>query len=178
MLRHQGKFQCFVLILSLVGRLSVSDFWSLLCPFGCTYFFSFTECDCLVMLCHSKTNARLCFQKTSWIYSRSTICVRLLAGVSLFIWVYVMFFSLTACDCSVILSHNKIKNCRLCFPKKSCLTRDTEAPGPLDNTNFKLQLRIPTHYSRLRATVCKYRPKSTLWGTSSKFEFRSFLAHR
>ena len=147
MLRHQGKFQCFVLILSLVGRLSVSDFWSLLCPFGCTYFFSFTECDCLVMLCHSKTNARLCFQKTSWIYSRSTICVRLLAGVSLFIWVYVMFFSLTACDCSVILSHNKIKNCRPCFQKQSCITRDTEAPGPLNNTNFKLQLRILTYYS-------------------------------
>ena len=30
----------------------------------------------------------------------------------------------------------------------------------------------------LRATVCKYRPKSSFWGTSSKFEFRSFLAHR
>ena len=30
----------------------------------------------------------------------------------------------------------------------------------------------------LRATVCKYRPKSTFCGTSSKFEFRSFLAHR
>ena len=30
----------------------------------------------------------------------------------------------------------------------------------------------------LRATVCKYRPKSSFCGTSSKFEFRSFLAHR
>ena len=34
-----------------------------------------------------------------------------------------------------------------------------------------------SHYV-LRATVCKYRPKSTFCGTSSKFEFRSFLAHR
>ena len=30
----------------------------------------------------------------------------------------------------------------------------------------------------LRATVCKYRRKSTFCGTTSKFEFRSFLAHR
>ena len=30
----------------------------------------------------------------------------------------------------------------------------------------------------LRATVCKYRPKSSFCGRSSKFEFRSFLAHR
>ena len=30
----------------------------------------------------------------------------------------------------------------------------------------------------LRATVCKYRLKSTFCGTSSKFEFRSVLAHR
>ena len=33
-------------------------------------------------------------------------------------------------------------------------------------------------YKILRATVCKYRPKSSFCGTSSKFEFRSFLAHR
>ena len=32
--------------------------------------------------------------------------------------------------------------------------------------------------TNLRATVCKYRPKSTFCGTSSKFGFRSFLAHR
>ena len=30
----------------------------------------------------------------------------------------------------------------------------------------------------LRATVCKYRPKSTFCGTSPKFAFRSFLAHQ
>ena len=39
MLRHQGKFQCFVLILSPVGQISVLGFWPLLCPFGCMYFF-------------------------------------------------------------------------------------------------------------------------------------------
>ena len=39
MLRHQGIFQCFVLILSLVGQLSVSGFWPSLCPFGCMYVF-------------------------------------------------------------------------------------------------------------------------------------------
>ena len=33
-------------------------------------------------------------------------------------------------------------------------------------------------YGVIRATVCKYRPKSTFCGASSKFEFRSFLAHR
>ena len=57
------------------------------------------------------------------------------------------FFSLTACDCSVILSHNKVKNCRPCFQKQSGLARDTEAPVPLNDTNFKLQLCILTYYS-------------------------------
>ena len=33
------------------------------------------------------------------------------------------------------------------FEKKSYITRDTEAPGPLSNVYFKLQLRILTHYS-------------------------------
>ena len=93
-LRHQGIFQCFVLILCLVGQLSVSGFWPLLCPFGCMYF----------------------------------------------------FFSFSACDCSVILCHNKTKNCRPCFQKTSHITWDTEVPGPLNNTYFKLQLRILTHY--------------------------------
>ena len=37
--------------------------------------------------------------------------------------------------------------------KNSCLTRDTEALGPLNNTNFKLQLRILTHYSPLTLLV-------------------------
>ena len=55
MLRHKGIFQCFVMILSLVGQLSVSGFWQLLCPFGCMFFFSFTACDCSVILCHNKT---------------------------------------------------------------------------------------------------------------------------
>ena len=36
-------------------------------------------------------------------------------------------------------------------------------------------LHMPTFK---RATVCKYQPKSTFCGTSSKFEFRSFLTHR
>ena len=94
MLRHQGIFQCFVLILSLVGQLSVSGFWPLLCPFGCMFFFPFTACDCSVILCLSKT-----------------------------------------------------KNCRPCFQKTSHITRDTEVPGPLNNTYFKLQLRIQTRYS-------------------------------
>ena len=96
MLRHQGKFQCFVLILALVGQLSVSGFWPFLCPFGCTYFFFFS--------------------------------------------------SFTACDCLVILCHNKTKHCRPCYIT-SYITWDTEAPGPLNNTYFKLQLRILTHYS-------------------------------
>ena len=94
MLRHQGIFQCFVLILSLVGQLSVPGFWPLLCPFGSMYFFSFT-----------------------------------------------------ACDCSVILCHNKTKNCRPRFQKTSHITRDTEVPGSLNNTYFKLQLRVLTYYS-------------------------------
>ena len=38
MLRHERIFQCFVLILALVGQLSVSGFWPFLCPFGCMYF--------------------------------------------------------------------------------------------------------------------------------------------
>ena len=78
MLRHQGKFQCFVLTLSLVDQLSVS----------------FAACDCLVILCYNKT-----------------------------------------------------KICRPCFQKTSYITRDTEAPRPLNNTYFKLQVHILTHYS-------------------------------
>ena len=64
MLRHQIIFQCFVLILCLVGQLSVSGFWPLLCPFGGMYFFSFTACDCSVILCHDKTkNLQAMFSK-------------------------------------------------------------------------------------------------------------------
>ena len=39
---------------------------------------------------------------------------------------------------------------------------------------WKIEIKLKC----LRATVCKYRPKSTFCGTSSKFGFRSFLAHR
>ena len=92
MLRHQIIFQCFVLILSLVGQLSVSGFWPFLCPFGCMFFFSFNACDCLVILCHNKT-----------------------------------------------------KNGRPCFQKTSHITRHTEVPGSLNNTYFKLQLHMLTY---------------------------------
>ena len=35
---------------------------------------------------------------------------------------------------------------QLCFQKTSYINRDTEAPAPLNNTYFKLQRRILTHY--------------------------------
>ena len=68
MLRHQIIFQCFVLILSLVGQLSVSGFWPLLCPFGCMYFFLLprvTVQSSYVTI--RQKNCRPCFQKTSQI---------------------------------------------------------------------------------------------------------------
>ena len=52
------------------------------------------------------------------------------------------------------------KICRLCFQETSHITRDTELPGPLNNTYFKLQLRILTYYSpftllvSLVTTIC------------------------
>ena len=35
---------------------------------------------------------------------------------------------------------------QLCFQKTSYINRDTEAPAPLNNTYFELQLRILAHY--------------------------------
>ena len=78
--------------------------------------------------------------------SRSTICIRLLA-VALSIWGYVFFFLLprVTVQSSYVTIRQKI--CRPCFQKTSHITRDTEVPGPLNNTYFKLQLCILTYYS-------------------------------
>ena len=53
----------------------------------------------------------------------------------------------------------------------------TEKPPPplLNALHWTM---VHPSYAYLRATVCKYQPKSTFCGTRSKFEFRSFLTHR
>ena len=74
------------------------------------------------VLCHSKTNARLGQLYVSGFWP-AFLC---LFGC-------MDYFSLTACDCSVILSHNKLKNCRPCFQKKKKLSY----PGHRGPTSLK-----------------------------------------
>ena len=54
----------------------------------------------------------------------------------------------------------------------------TEKPPPPPFLNALHWTMVHPSYAYLRATVCKYQPKSTFCGTRSKFEFRSFLTHR
>ena len=56
--------------------------------------------------------------------------------------------------------------------------KSTTAVIIYEESLIRLRHILPRQSYYLRATGCKYRPKSTFCGTSSKFEFRSFLAHR
>ena len=42
---------------------------------------------------------------------------------------------------------------QLCFQKTSYINRDTEAPAPLNNTDFTLQQRMLTHFLYIRLTM-------------------------